>query len=140
MKQTCPECKSIIEIDESKYKPGEIVKKNCPLCDTEVSFSIPLSDMKDKEKIQELESVIQDLLKDKNERLKKEKAIKERLARLEKKENINPVTSILPSSKKQLEQIRLEGDKTNDKWNQAGWNFVGGMIALILFLSLRTCN
>lgn len=41
MKQTCPECKSIIEIDEKKYKPGEKVEINCPLCETTVIFSIP---------------------------------------------------------------------------------------------------
>lgn len=41
MKQTCPECKSIIEIDESKYSGGEKVTKVCPLCETEVIFAIP---------------------------------------------------------------------------------------------------
>lgn len=41
MKQTCPECKSIIEIDEKKYKPGEKMEINCPLCETTVIFSIP---------------------------------------------------------------------------------------------------
>lgn len=40
MKQTCPECKSIIEIDEKKYKPGEKVEIKCPLCETVVIFSI----------------------------------------------------------------------------------------------------
>ena len=41
MKQTCPECKSIIEIDEKKYMPGEKVEICCPLCETTVIFSIP---------------------------------------------------------------------------------------------------
>lgn len=41
MKQTCQECKSIIEIDEKKYKPGESITINCPLCGTAVIFSIP---------------------------------------------------------------------------------------------------
>ena len=84
MKQTCPGCKSIIEIDESKYKPGEIVKRNCPLCDTEVSFSIPVpelprpetiekiivkevEDEKNKKKIQELENTVEQLLKDRQQ-------------------------------------------------------------------------
>lgn len=44
MKQTCPECKSIIEIDESKYPEGEKVTKICPLCETEVIFSIPVTE------------------------------------------------------------------------------------------------
>ena len=44
MKQTCPECKSIIEIDESKYPEGEKVTKVCPLCETEVIFSIPVTE------------------------------------------------------------------------------------------------
>lgn len=41
MKQTCPECKSIIEIDEKKYQSEENVVINCPLCGTTVIFSIP---------------------------------------------------------------------------------------------------
>lgn len=41
MKQTCQECKSIIEIDEKKYTPGENVLINCPLCGTAVIFTIP---------------------------------------------------------------------------------------------------
>ncbi len=44
MKQTCPECKSIIEIDEKKYKPGEKVEIKCQLCETTVIFSIPSSE------------------------------------------------------------------------------------------------
>lgn len=41
MKQTCPECKSVIEIDEKKYQPGESITIHCPLCETTVIFSIP---------------------------------------------------------------------------------------------------
>lgn len=90
MKQTCPGCKSIIELDETKYKPGEIVKKNCPLCDTEISFSIPepkaaepqtvekvvvkeVEDTKSKKKIQELENTVNKLLKDKQQEESKRK-------------------------------------------------------------------
>ena len=47
MIQTCPVCKSIIEIDESKYPEGEKVTKICPLCETEVIFSIPVTDNED---------------------------------------------------------------------------------------------
>ena len=41
MKQTCNVCKSIIEIDEAKYKPGEVVETQCPCCETIIPFSIP---------------------------------------------------------------------------------------------------
>lgn len=55
MKQTCPECKSIIEIDESKYPEGEKVTKVCPLCETEVIFSIPVTE---KEEVKPVEPKI----------------------------------------------------------------------------------
>lgn len=41
MKQSCPKCKTIIEINEKEYEPGSIVEKQCPLCDNKVSFAIP---------------------------------------------------------------------------------------------------
>ncbi|MCR4828515.1 MAG: SUMF1/EgtB/PvdO family nonheme iron enzyme [Bacteroidales bacterium] len=41
MKQSCPKCKTIIEINEKDYYPGSVVDKQCPLCDTKVSFAIP---------------------------------------------------------------------------------------------------
>ncbi|MCR4828036.1 MAG: hypothetical protein K5864_01080 [Bacteroidales bacterium] len=40
MKQSCPKCKTIIEINEKEYEPGSIVKKLCPLCSSSVSFTI----------------------------------------------------------------------------------------------------
>lgn len=54
MKQTCPTCKSIIEIDEKKYKPGEKVEIKCPLCETAVIFSIPISETSKPKAIKEV--------------------------------------------------------------------------------------
>lgn len=54
MKQTCPECKSIIEIDEKKYKPGEKLEINCPLCETTVIFSIPRQEIPQPETVEKI--------------------------------------------------------------------------------------
>lgn len=43
MKQTCPRCKTIVEINEREYEPGSKVKRQCPLCDEILEFSIPAS-------------------------------------------------------------------------------------------------
>ena len=41
MKQTCPDCKTIVEIDEKEYEPGKSVVIECPVCGTNVEFRIP---------------------------------------------------------------------------------------------------
>lgn len=41
MKQSCPECHTILEINDDDYTPGEIVTKECPLCDAKIEFVIP---------------------------------------------------------------------------------------------------
>ncbi len=43
IKKSCPECQSIVAIDETIYRPGEIVKSQCQLCGTEIIFEIPVS-------------------------------------------------------------------------------------------------
>ncbi|MBO4587524.1 MAG: hypothetical protein J5711_01305 [Bacteroidales bacterium] len=41
MKQSCPDCKTIIEIDEKEFTPGEKIVRECPLCGNSVEFIIP---------------------------------------------------------------------------------------------------
>ncbi|MBO4587521.1 MAG: hypothetical protein J5711_01290 [Bacteroidales bacterium] len=41
MKQSCPDCKTIVEIDESEFDPGNIVVRECPLCGSMLKFKIP---------------------------------------------------------------------------------------------------
>ncbi len=41
IKKTCPECGSIIEIDESNLKPGSVIVTQCQLCGAEVSLIVP---------------------------------------------------------------------------------------------------
>ncbi|MBO4587523.1 MAG: SHOCT domain-containing protein [Bacteroidales bacterium] len=41
MKQTCPDCKTIIEIDEKEFTPGEKIVRECPLCGNAVEFIVP---------------------------------------------------------------------------------------------------
>ncbi len=42
MKQSCPNCHTILEINENDYTPGEIVSKECPLCEEKIEFVIPI--------------------------------------------------------------------------------------------------
>lgn len=41
MKQSCPDCKTIVEIDENEFEPGNIVVRECPLCGSMLKFKIP---------------------------------------------------------------------------------------------------
>ena len=41
MKQTCSDCKTIIEIDENEYPEGSRLEKECPVCGATVVFQIP---------------------------------------------------------------------------------------------------
>ena len=41
MKQTCLKCKTIVEIDETLYAPGMIVKEECPVCGEQLEFVVP---------------------------------------------------------------------------------------------------
>ncbi len=41
MKQTCLKCKTIVEIDETLYAPGMIVKEECPVCGELLEFVVP---------------------------------------------------------------------------------------------------
>lgn len=41
MKQTCPDCKTIVEIDEREYPANSQCEKVCPLCGSTLTFDIP---------------------------------------------------------------------------------------------------
>lgn len=41
MKQSCPKCHSILEIDENDYTPGEDISIKCPICGEIIKFIIP---------------------------------------------------------------------------------------------------
>lgn len=41
MKSKCPNCHTMLEINEKDYEPGVTVEKECPLCGEYVSFNIP---------------------------------------------------------------------------------------------------
>lgn len=44
IKQTCPQCKTLVEINEKEFTPGENVVRHCPLCDERIVFVIPQKD------------------------------------------------------------------------------------------------
>ena len=48
MKQSCPNCHTILEINENDYAPGEIVSLECPLCEEKIEFVIPNNQIEDK--------------------------------------------------------------------------------------------
>lgn len=48
MKQSCPNCHTILEINENDYAPGEIVSRECPLCEEKIEFVIPNRRTEDK--------------------------------------------------------------------------------------------
>ncbi|MBQ9473027.1 MAG: hypothetical protein IJU81_01295 [Bacteroidales bacterium] len=50
MKQTCRNCKTVIEIDESEHKEGETVLVKCSVCGTMTEFNIPVSQPDDSKK------------------------------------------------------------------------------------------
>nr|MCR4828399.1 hypothetical protein [Bacteroidales bacterium] len=54
MKQSCPKCKTLIEINEKEYQPGSVVEKQCPLCDEKVKYAIPLYETENKEPFDKL--------------------------------------------------------------------------------------
>lgn len=41
MKQSCPECHTIVEIDEQEYSENSQCERECPLCGTIITFDIP---------------------------------------------------------------------------------------------------
>lgn len=41
MKSKCPNCHTMLEINENDYEPGVTVEKECPLCGEFISFDIP---------------------------------------------------------------------------------------------------
>ncbi|MCR4828032.1 MAG: hypothetical protein K5864_01060 [Bacteroidales bacterium] len=68
IKKSCPRCKTLVEINEAEYKPGETVVKRCPLCEERITFHIPKEDQK---------------LQEQNTMLKQEmEALKEEIANL----------------------------------------------------------
>ncbi len=48
MKKTCPVCKTIVEIDETKYEKGTTATAVCQLCGETMEFDIPIDSGKDK--------------------------------------------------------------------------------------------
>jgi len=59
MKQTCPKCKTIVEIEDSKYNIGDVVDVECPVCGEQLQFCIQknleiISDSAEIEDIQEI--------------------------------------------------------------------------------------
>lgn len=72
MKQTCPDCGTILEVNEREHKPNEKVLVECPLCSAKVEFHIPQiqSEIKVKEKIV-IKEVTSEASKRKEEELKK---------------------------------------------------------------------
>lgn len=64
MKQSCPYCKTIIEINEHDYTPGSTVVKQCSLCDQHVTFVIPKNETVEKDEYDQLKQE-EDLLKNK---------------------------------------------------------------------------
>lgn len=78
MKQSCPKCHTIVEINEKEYRPGEKVNRQCPLCDNILTFDIPKEEKKEvvvkeveseeaKKRIAELEKKVAELEKAKKE-------------------------------------------------------------------------
>lgn len=59
MKQSCPKCKTLIEINEKEYAAGSTVVKVCPLCDGEVTFNIPKSEMVDTEEYAKMKNQLE---------------------------------------------------------------------------------
>ena len=41
MKQTCPDCKIVIEIDEQEYPANSQYERVCPICGATLTFDIP---------------------------------------------------------------------------------------------------
>ncbi|MBQ0016400.1 MAG: tripartite tricarboxylate transporter TctB family protein [Bacteroidales bacterium] len=66
MKQSCPNCKTIVEINEKEYQPSEVVTRDCPLCDTPLVFNIPekASVESEDEEIEELKRQLRQKKKD----------------------------------------------------------------------------
>lgn len=67
MKQSCPKCKTLIEINEKEYFPGSTVVKPCPLCDGKVTFNIPDKKATDEEAITKLNEEVEALKKQLND-------------------------------------------------------------------------
>lgn len=44
IKQNCPRCKTIVELNEKEFEPDEHVVRHCPLCDERIVFVIPPKD------------------------------------------------------------------------------------------------
>lgn len=60
IKQSCPDCKTIIEIDENEFGNSDAIMRQCPLCGSMVEFVIPKAEKKqvgeDKIVVKEVES------------------------------------------------------------------------------------
>lgn len=76
MKQSCPSCGTVIEIDEREFKGGDIVVRNCPLCDCAVEFMIPSLEKK---------NVVIGQKEEKERVIKRDQAAQKRIEELEKK-------------------------------------------------------
>lgn len=110
MKQSCPYCKTIIEINEKEYPSGSTVVKRCTLCGGNVTFTIPKNETVDKAEYDKLLEEIEILHK--------------RIEDLElNNENDVPTTIVPPSDYRENEideqAIREEITKElSDKYNR----------------------
>ena len=84
MKQTCPECNTVIELDEKKYSPGEVVKRECPVCYAIVEFSIPVPEKPKEEKPKVIIKEVQVESEDSKKNKEKLDALQKKLDSLEK--------------------------------------------------------
>jgi len=82
MKQTCPRCKTIVEIEDSKYNIGDVVNIECPVCGEQLQFCIQknleiISDSVEIEDIQEVsaESIADNVAQPTHKRSAKKKYV-----------------------------------------------------------------
>lgn len=100
MKQTCPECNTVIELDEKKYSPGEVIKRECPVCCTQVEFAIPIPEKPKEEKPKVIVKEVKVEVESKESKENKEKleALQKKLDNIEKKATTQHYSSSRPSS------------------------------------------
>lgn len=56
MKTTCPNCKYILEFDETHFTPGEIAHLECPMCGQEIEEMIKATEVEVKDEKKETPS------------------------------------------------------------------------------------
>ncbi|MCR5435027.1 MAG: hypothetical protein K6F20_11610 [Bacteroidaceae bacterium] len=151
MKQSCPKCKTLIEINEKEYYPGSTVVKPCPLCDGEVTFNIPDNKTTDEAAITKLSEEVETLksqLKDINSQKEQEKAMLEAALKEAEERIVRAENTAAEEKEKQHAETCTKGiehDSNNppnyNKGRRFSWKWIIVEMAVVIVLAiLATIN